>query len=201
METRKGKTTLETMAQVYKQFSVVQNPSRDHGPKMHYNLAATDMGRKDNQLVRIVQQKMHAEILRVKVRIPRAIELYSASYISFYCGDIPNPQLMQDQPSTSRMLSPVPSSPGDSEELIEEKHRLWLQLKQCKDSLQEKTGQFWKKSELFINCQKENMIHLFELTSDGASELAGGEQKDNSLVSRAASCPGKRDMAPTESPR
>jgi hypothetical protein len=36
----------------------------------------------------IIQQKMHAEVMRVKVGVPRILELYSAFYISFFSAEM-----------------------------------------------------------------------------------------------------------------
>ena len=110
----------------------------------------------------ILQQQMHAEIMRVKVGVPRTLELYSAFYISFFCHDVPAPRPLHEAPSTSRMASPALSSPGDSDELTEENHRLRVQLQQCREALHEKTEQLWAKSELLIRCQSENVRHLQE---------------------------------------
>jgi len=57
-------------------------------------------------------------------------------------------------------VSPPPSSPGDSEELMEDNQRLRIQLQQCRDVLREKIEQLWTKSELLITCQYENVKHL-----------------------------------------
>lgn len=55
------------------------------------------------------------------------IELYSIFYISQCCQDQPTPIVQSEQPSTSHIPSPM-SSPGGSEELVEENHRLIVQL-------------------------------------------------------------------------
>jgi hypothetical protein len=109
----------------------------------------------------IIHQKMHAEVMRLKVGVPRTLELYSAFYISFFCRDVPSIRLREAAPpSTSRVFSPPPSSPEDSEELMEDNQRLRVHLQQCRDELKEKTEQLWTKSELLITCQAENVKHL-----------------------------------------
>lgn len=59
-------------------------------------------------------------------------------YISIYCRELLAHVVLQDQPSSSQLLSPM-YSPEGTHELIKGNHRLRIQLKQCKNSLQEKT--------------------------------------------------------------
>lgn len=55
------------------------------------------------------------------------------------------------------------SSSGGSKELVEENHRLNVELQRCKESLEEKIDQVCKKNEALINCQMANVKHLSEL--------------------------------------
>jgi hypothetical protein len=81
-------------------------------------------------------------------------------HIFFFCRDVLAPRVRREAPSTSQAVSPPPSSPGDSEELMEDNQRLRIQLQQCRDVLREKIEQLWTKSELLITCQYENVKHL-----------------------------------------
>lgn len=112
----------------------------------------------------IIQQKMHAEVMRVKVGVPRMLELYSAFYISCLCREaLAVPQGRAEAASTSRAVSPVSSS--DSEDMAGDNQRLRTQLNMCRESLKEKDEQLWGKSELLITCQAENVKNLQELAA------------------------------------
>lgn len=112
----------------------------------------------------IVQHKIHEEILRVKVGVPQMKGLCFAFNISECCQQLPAPVAVRDQPLTSQMLS-LWSSLGSTEELAEENQMLRVQLKSCKESLEEKICQLWKKNEVLINCQSANVKHLSELAN------------------------------------
>lgn len=73
----------------------------------------------------IVQKQMKAEILRLRTGTPRTLELCSAFYISLLCSKMPSLVKKKEQPSTSQHVSPL-SSPGGSEELLEDNQRLRL---------------------------------------------------------------------------
>ena len=110
----------------------------------------------------IVQQHLHAEILRVRTGDPRMIELYSAFYITVFCYKMPSPTPKKDLAGPSQSHSPL-SSP-EADEMRQDNHKLKLQLKRYKTLLDEKSEQLLQKTEALMSCQSTNLKYLQELT-------------------------------------
>ena len=86
----------------------------------------------------LVQRSMHREIWRAGIDTLGVVELYSASYISILCKELPKAVIRCDQPTTSHGSNPL-HSPCDFESLLEDKRRLKLQVQKYQTLLHSKS--------------------------------------------------------------
>ena len=83
-------------------------------------------------------------------------------YNGFCCYKMPSLVTKKDQPSTFEHLNQL-SSPCGWDKLLEDNHKLRLQVTKYKAMLEEKSTQLLQKSKALINYQSTNLMYLQEL--------------------------------------
>ena len=155
---------------------------------------------------RVVQEKMGEEIRIRQQWAPKLMEIFSAFYISILCQELPAPAVVCT-PSTSSMTPSPSTSPGDSDSLQEENHRLKVKLLKLRQLLQEK-------KKALVTSQTAMVKHILELAEalkekmnqqakleeskkaidNFAKQLATAEEEKATLLTQLGEYKGERDQ-------
>ena len=111
----------------------------------------------------IMQQKMLEEIAEKRVMKTKMMELYSTSYISVLCEELPPPSMFVGGPSSlSITSSPSPSLKKPSEEAMENQ-RLKTQLQALQTIADKRQEHLIEKDDALVQCQTSNVKNFYEL--------------------------------------